>query len=98
MFSVPIFGGSYEEDFDIKVGPMERERRFHHPEHMRNFAYNDLNRTIGMIFDIGDKLQSHTLENLFSSEVLEKYNIPNSRWRKFNGSNLFVFRKGDILI
>ena len=97
MFSVPIFGGHYEEDLGREISPEDRQSRFHHPEHLRNFGRDDLRSILGMIFTIEDQLKSTLLDH-FSEADLERFNIPKGRWRKFSGVNLFMLRKDDLIL
>ncbi len=94
MFSVPVVGKAYEESF-VDMDPDERTERFWQHDHMRNFARKDLPNTIGMLFDIEDILERR-LPDIFGEETLRRYNIPESRWRSFNGGCLFTLRKGDL--
>ena len=94
MFSIPVVGKAYEESF-VDMDPEERTERFRQHDHLRNFARKDLPNTIGMVFDIEETL-NRRLPDLFGEETLRRYNIPEARWKSFNGGCLFVLGKGDL--
>lgn len=91
MFSIPIIGKHYEESF-ADMSPEEREKRFAHAEHMRNFAMADLPSTLGMLFDIEDELKRAPRDH-FDEETLRRFNVPENRWKKFNGASMFMLGK-----
>lgn len=93
MFSVPM-SAKYEESL-CDLSPEERDRRFKHPEHMRIFGRKDISQTIGMIFDIEDQFRK-TPRDHFGGEELQKCNIPESRWDKFDGGSVFMIPKSGL--
>lgn len=94
MFSIPVVGQAFEESF-VEMSPEERTERFKQHDHVRNFSRKDLDLTLGMLFDIEESV-GRTLVDLFGEETLRRYNIPENRWRKFNGGCLFVLKKTDL--
>jgi hypothetical protein len=36
------------------------------------------------------------LPEIFGADTLRRYNIPEARWRRFNGGCLFVLKKDDL--
>ncbi len=93
MFSVPM--SSYYEESLAPMAPEQRDEKFKHPEHMRIFGMKDLQKTIGMIFDIEDQIKN-TPRDYFGDKALEDNNIPESRRKKFDGASVFVLGKGDL--
>jgi phosphoglycolate phosphatase len=91
---IPFFGESYAED----LGPIvasEATKRFGQNDHVRKFGTSDLQRTLGMIFNIED---DYSLGKYFSEAELDRYNIPEKQRDGFTLSSVFVFDKEDILL
>jgi hypothetical protein len=57
--------------------------RFLHPQHYRIFGEDDLQETIGMIFNIEAQLNTHPID-LFGEETLTRYNIPKTAVQRGN--------------
>ncbi|YBV96724.1 class I SAM-dependent methyltransferase [Phyllobacteriaceae bacterium JZ32] len=91
---IPFMGGFFEEDFS-PLEPTEAVSRFGQNDHVRRFGKKDFHRSIGMIFNIsGD----YHLENFFSREDLDRYNIPEAQRSGFTGTSVFPLRKRDLLL
>lgn len=91
MFSIPLTGGNYDEH----LGNLEKQdaiARFGQHDHVRNFGQNDINKSLGMVFNI-DSLLKKTLAVRFPRSKLRCYNIPKNRWHTFNGATMFLLRK-----
>jgi hypothetical protein len=87
----PVIRPAYDESF-ADLSAEVRQERFGQHDHIRNFSLKHLPETIGMIFEIETSL-ARTLPEIFGEEVLRRYNIPESRWRRFNGACLFPLTK-----
>jgi phosphoglycolate phosphatase len=94
LFSVPIYGRSFEESLDDLSGS-EREKRFGQFDHMRRFSPFDIRRTIGAIFRIPEcpEIGGH-----YSVEFLEGHNIPKQVTERYTGDHCFSPAAGDCLI
>jgi hypothetical protein len=93
MFSIPILGGNYGEDF--KISHEENAKRFGQFDHVRRFGVEDLSRSIGMLFRIPSR---YDLRDSFAEEELTKASIPRKAWQDFSSDTIFRFTKADVRI
>jgi phosphoglycolate phosphatase len=96
MFSIPLMRGRFEEASATGMDSEARMKKFGHPDHMRNFTFVDIGKTIGKVFRVARQVEKETPEKLFGRETLRRYNIPESRWGRFTGASLFVLKKDDL--
>ena len=94
MFSLPLQSGRWDETFQ-ELDKEASVARFGQWNHVRRVAVADLPNTLGQVFDIEDQTKV-TLADVFGEETLHRHNIPEARWRKLTGANVFVCRKNDI--
>lgn len=91
VFCIPIHQGHYESDLR-HLSPAERERRFFQNDHVRRFGREDIQRTVGMIFN----LAVTDLGALATPDELHDLCIPEFAWRGISSHNFFVLGKDDL--
>lgn len=89
---IPFETGAYREDCS-HLSKEERVQRFGQRDHYRRFGIADLQLTIGMMFDIPE---TYDLEDEFSADELDSYNIPEHARKGFNPSTVLSLRKHDL--
>ena len=89
LFSVPMRGGYFREDLDLRLTEAERTQRFFHPQHMRVWGRKDLHLTLGPVLGIK---RGYKLLDWFSAEELARAAIQPKRWNKPNGASVFMVR------
>lgn len=94
IFSIPILRGFYEESL-FPIGEEERQRRFAQFDHVRRFGIEDLQRSLGMLFNIPE---SYDITQMFSKEMLDMYNIPETARSGWSGDSIFALKKEDLLL
>ncbi|QSX79648.1 SAM-dependent methyltransferase [Agrilutibacter solisilvae] len=94
MFSVPIYGKSYEESL-ATLSAEEATRRFGQFDHVRRFSPVDIGSTIGSVFDIPE--QYDLLEH-FSEAQLRAASVPEDAWKTYTGNSVFCLKPGDLLV
>lgn len=94
LFSVPIYGDSYEESL-ARLTPEEATKRFGQFDHVRRFSSRDITQTIGAIFRIEDK---PSLRGVYSDSELERNNIPSSVIDTYTGHYCFSPAVTDLLV
>ena len=92
VFCVPIFPGKYEESLDDMTGE-DRTVRYKQFDHVRRFGADDMERTLGMIFN---RDYNYNLNSIASDEELDRYNIPPEGRRGFTSGTVFFLRKKDM--
>lgn len=93
IMCIPILSGAFEEC----LAPLSKEeatKRFGQDDHVRRFGRLDLNNTLGHLFK--GELEKHILQNCFSSEELDRVNIPHEERKTLNSSTVFVFKKDEL--
>ncbi len=94
MFSLPIYGKSYEEDLaDLREA--ERTSRFGQYDHCRRFSPVDLQRTLGAVFRIPT---NYDLESMITMEALDRANIPGRARHGMTGHSVFALCKDDLIL
>lgn len=94
LFSIPIYGESYEESLATLVGE-EATRRFGQFDHVRRFSPVDIGSTIGSVFDIPEK---YDLLEHFSEAQLRAASVPEDTWGNYTGHSVFCLKPGDLLV
>ncbi len=94
LFSVPILSGHYEADIAPR-SLAERERRFGQDDHVRRFGKEDIQRSLGMLFQIPD---TYDLLAEFEADELRRYNIPESKWQGYSSDSVLKLRKANLRI
>ncbi len=89
---IPFSGGSYEECL-ANIEAAEATRRFSQFDHVRRFGRDDIDNTLGKILRF-DKDFDATRD--FPSEILRKYNIPETSWRGLTQDTVLCLRKYDM--
>ncbi|MGQ3212940.1 hypothetical protein [Shinella sp.] len=87
LFCIPVMPGHSSED----IGPLsdeERTRRFNQKDHVRRFGDQDIERTIGTIFDLNEKTYNLSIDE----NVARLHNIKPAEVRR----TIFKMRKGDL--
>jgi phosphoglycolate phosphatase len=92
IFSIPIYLGSYEECL-AEIGPEERRRRFHQEDHVRRFGRDDIDLTIGKIFNISEE---YDLVKKYPDVDFSEFNIPRSALSGYTSNTIFCLRKTDL--
>ncbi|WP_181902708.1 methyltransferase domain-containing protein [Lysobacter soli] len=94
LFSIPVYGRSYEESL-ASLSHEEATSRFGQFDHVRRFSAADIDRTIGAIFDLP---REYRLTDSFSAQVLRAAQIPEDAWQGYTGHSVFSFRREDLII
>lgn len=94
LFSIPIYGASYEESLAPLRGE-EATRRFGQFDHVRRFSPVDICSTIGSVFDIPE---NYDLLKYFSEAQLRAASVPEDAWRGYTGHSVFCLKPGDLLV
>lgn len=89
---IPITSGFYDET-TADIGDEQRRKRFGQFDHVRRFGRNDINKSLGMVFDMP---VTYNLEDHFEKQDLDKYNIPNAARKGWSPHSILVFKKSDI--
>jgi SAM-dependent methyltransferase len=92
LISIPITGSSYESDLG-GVSDEDRVRRFGQKDHFRRFGASDLQRTFGMVFSLPERYE---LTDYFTTEMLDRHNIPAAARSGFTSHSVFCFGKNDL--
>ncbi|HEY0662667.1 MAG TPA: methyltransferase domain-containing protein [Lysobacter sp.] len=94
LFSVPIYGSSYEESL-APLTPEVATQRFGQFDHVRRFSARDIGNTIGSVFDIPETYQ---LRDRFSEQQLRAAHIPEDAWSGYSGHSVFCLSPDDLLV
>ncbi|MEQ9451363.1 MAG: class I SAM-dependent methyltransferase [Pseudomonadales bacterium] len=92
LFCVPILSGASDE-FLGEMEDAERIARFGQIDHVRRFGTQDIQKTIGMVFEIP---LHYELESVVPAQTLENYNIPAHARSGFTSSTVFVVAKSQL--
>jgi Methyltransferase domain len=94
IFSIPIYGSFYDESL-ATLDPKEAESRFGQFDHVRRFSANDIQKTIGHIFNIQ---RDPSLLDIYSEIDLKNNNIPTSAYFGYSGDYCFTPNDSDLLV
>lgn len=92
LFSVPIYGSSYEESL-APLSPEMATQRFGQFDHVRRFSARDIGSTIGSVFNIASE---YRLLDTFGEERLRAASIPEDAWSGYTGHSVFCLSPGDL--
>lgn len=93
VFAIPITPGKYRSDF-ADMTDEQRKAAFRHHEHFRDFGRDDLDQTLGMVFD----LKPYDFAANIDHAVLRQNMIAEKLWTGIHGSSVFVQDKQSIKI
>jgi SAM-dependent methyltransferase len=89
VFSFPVAGsGRYRCDLSPEMSEQERTQRFRQKDHLRLFAREDFDQTLGMVFDLKD----YSLANFIPEARLRRAQILPPRWTIERGP-VFIVKK-----
>jgi phosphoglycolate phosphatase len=86
---IPFLGGSFDDCWG-DLPDEEREFRFGQHDHVRRFGREDIQSTLGMLFDIPD---TYDLESQFGCNALKRHRIPEYASKGFTPNTIFFVRK-----
>lgn len=93
IFCIPITDNAhYAADF----GPITPEyalKHFGQGDHVRRFGALDIQKTLGMVFNLPAE---YDLNDVVPLELLERHNIPDYARRGWTPNSVMVMRKGDL--
>lgn len=92
VFCIPVLPGTYAEDLGELTADHAR-KEFGQHDHVRRFGSEDLQRTLGMIFDWPE---TYDLELRFPAEVLDQCNIPDYARRGWHPHSVLAMHKDDL--
>jgi predicted SAM-dependent methyltransferase len=90
VFSVPIRKGYFAESLDPQLSRQERERLFLQHDHVRVFGSEDIQDTLGRLYDLPAE---YDLTRWFNESELVACNIPRYCWKGYNGHSVLCLRK-----
>lgn len=93
VFSVPIYGGHYEEHLAPLSGE-ERRRRFHQEDHVRRFGREDIPLTLGKIFKIPDP---YDLRATYPDFDFSEIHVSDDALHGYTSNTVFCLRKQDAV-
>lgn len=85
LFSVPIYGSSFEETL-ATISSDEAARRFGQFDHVRRFSAVDLQATLGAIFEFP---REYRALDRFDADALRDANVPELAWTGYSGHSVF---------
>ncbi len=85
---------SYAEDLSA-IAAEDAAARFGQEDHVRVFGANDLDRTLGMLFDLP---RQYDLLEIFSEELLVRHAISPLVWKGWSPNSVIRLRKQDLLL
>jgi SAM-dependent methyltransferase len=91
LFCIPLLPGNFSE-FLGKMSDQEATSRFGQHDHVRRFGADNLQDTLGMIFN----LEESDLEARFGAWRLHSHNIPKTAWRGLGVHTVFALCKNDL--
>jgi SAM-dependent methyltransferase len=95
IFSVPVGRGYFRDNTDPRLTAEERLQGFGKDDHIRRFAREDFDRTLGMVFGLGN---DWSMADLIAPERLRAAAIPEGRWTVRLGPVFAVQKQGDGLL
>jgi len=91
IFSVPIGRGYFRDNTDPRLTETERLQQYGKDDHIRRFARNDFDRTLGMVFGMDN---DWSMAGLIPPERLRAAAIPEGRWTVELGPVFAVRKEG----
>lgn len=89
---IPILKGRYAAEFS-PMTPERALREFGHKEHVHRFGAEDIQQTLGMVFNLPEE---YDLEDHFDSTLLDRFNIPEFARRGWSPHSVLALRKDEI--
>jgi len=93
--SIPFLSGSYDCSFSPELNDTERTERFGQNDHIRRFGRNDLQMTLGKIYNLE---KDYDITRIFPGEELLKYNIPEISWKYYSPNSVLCLKKEAYLL
>ena len=89
---IPFWRDSYEEH-TANLSAADAIRRFGQADHVRRFGRDDIDNSLGKILNF-DRNFDATRD--FPTDILQKYNIPETAWRGLTFNTVLRLRKYDM--
>ena len=95
LFSIPILTGkTYAANFGT-IDADTATREFGQHDHVRRFGSEDIERTLGMIFDLPVE---YDIEGIYGKEALDAANVPKYARRGWSPHTVLAMRKDQFLL
>lgn len=92
VLGVPFLSGQYDESFQ-PLSDQEKKTRFAQWDHVRRFGRRDIERHIGTLLQLPDKIN---LADVFQGSALQKANIPRQSWGTFDINTILNLGRYDM--
>lgn len=92
--SIPVIHGFYDCCSSPELTDEQRKERFGQNDHIRKFGRDDLNMTLGKVYNLGE----YDVTTIFSKEELLTYNIPENCWKYYTPGSVLCLSKTDYLL
>lgn len=95
LCSIPIMADYYDCCTSPNLGNEERQQRFGQHDHVRRFGRSDLQSSLGKVYRLEPE---YDITPLFSTEELQRCNIPQNHWRGYSPGSVLLLSKEDFLL